>query len=62
MNIHINGFWGIVHLALVIWAIISIVQSPATTGKKVGWILLIALLPLLGFIIWFLLGPKTGNH
>lgn len=56
---HINGFWGVVHLALVIWAVVSIVQSGASTGHKVGWILLIALLPVLGFIIWLLLGPKS---
>ena len=56
---HVNGFWGLVHLALVIWAVVSIVQSSASTGKKVGWILLIALLPVLGFIIWLLLGPKS---
>lgn len=59
MQIHISGFWGLVHLALVIWAIVSIVQSKTSTGKKVGWILVIALLPLLGFIIWLLLGPKS---
>ena len=59
MHMYINGFWGLVHLALLIWALVSIVQSNATTAKKVGWILLIALLPLLGFIIWLLLGPKS---
>lgn len=59
MSIEINGFWGLVHLALLIWAVISIVQSTVSTGKKVGWILLIALLPVLGFIIWLLLGPKS---
>lgn len=59
MNININGFWGFVHLVLVVWAIVSIVQSGASTGKKVGWIVLIALLPVLGFVIWFFLGPKS---
>lgn len=59
MNININGFWGLIHLALVVWAIVSIVQSSASTGRKVGWIVLIALLPVLGFLIWLFLGPKS---
>lgn len=59
MSLHVNGFWGIIHLALVIWAVVSIVQSGASTGSKVGWILLIALLPVLGFVIWLFLGPKS---
>ncbi|PTU32278.1 PLD nuclease N-terminal domain-containing protein [Stenotrophobium rhamnosiphilum] len=59
MSLHVNGFWGIIHLALVIWAVVSIVQSGASTGGKVGWILLIALLPVLGFVIWLFLGPKS---
>jgi hypothetical protein len=41
-----------------VWAIVSIVQSPAGTGAKVGWIVLILLLPVLGLLIWLLAGPR----
>ena len=41
-----------------IWAIVSVVQSSASTGRKVLWILLILFLPVLGFIIWLLAGPR----
>lgn len=52
---------GILILAADIWAIINIVQSGATTGKKVLWVLLVVLLPVVGLIIWFLLGPKSAR-
>lgn len=55
------GLWGIILLALDIWAILNIVQSTVSNGKKVLWILLVLLLPLVGLIAWYLLGPKTGK-
>ena len=58
MNVQINSLFGLIILALDIWAIVSIVQSSASTGKKVLWILLVLLLPVLGLILWFLLGPR----
>lgn len=35
-----------------------IVQSAAGTAAKVLWIVLILLLPLLGLLLWLVLGPK----
>jgi len=58
MNVQINSLLGLVILALDIWAIVSIVQSSASTGKKVLWILLVLILPVVGLILWFLLGPR----
>lgn len=55
------GLWGIILLALDIWAILSIAQSNVTNGKKVLWILLVLFLPLAGLIVWYLLGPKGGK-
>jgi hypothetical protein len=55
----VNGFWGLIVLAADIWAIVNILQSGTSTGKKVLWTLLVILLPVLGFIIWFFAGPKT---
>ena len=55
------GLWGIILLALDIWAVVNILQSSEETGKKVLWILLVALLPLAGLIIWYLAGPKTAK-
>lgn len=52
---------GIVILAAAVWAIFNIAQSSATTGKKFLWILLVVLFPLIGFIIWYLAGPKPAS-
>ncbi len=56
-----NSLWGILVLIADIWAIINIVQSSADTGRKVLWTVLVVLLPVLGFILWFFLGPKSGR-
>jgi succinate dehydrogenase/fumarate reductase cytochrome b subunit len=58
MSVQINSLIGLLILIADIWAIVSIVQSSATTGKKVLWIVLVLLLPVLGLILWFLLGPR----
>ncbi|MGR3698204.1 MAG: PLDc N-terminal domain-containing protein [Roseovarius sp.] len=59
--LEITGIGGIILLILDIWAIISVVGSGATTGKKVLWVVLVLLLPLLGFILWLLFGPRSGR-
>ena len=51
------GIGGVIVLILDIWALINILQSGASNGEKLLWILLIILLPLIGFIIWLLAGP-----
>ena len=50
---------GLVHLALVIWAVINIWGSGATTGEKVLWSLGVLIFPVVGFIVWFLAGPRS---
>ncbi|MCQ4264206.1 hypothetical protein CXK91_20795 [Stutzerimonas stutzeri] len=56
-----GGIFGLLILILDIWAIISIIRSDSTSGKKVLWVLLIVLLPVLGLIIWGIMGPR-GNR
>ncbi len=58
MNFGYGGIVGLLILAGDIWAIINIFQSPASNEKKLIWILAVVLLPLLGLILWFLLGPR----
>ncbi|MGQ0512484.1 MAG: PLDc N-terminal domain-containing protein, partial [Betaproteobacteria bacterium] len=53
MNFGNNGLWGILVLIADIWAIINIAQSSASNGKKVLWIVLVLLLPVVGVIVWF---------
>lgn len=58
MGIEVGGLFGLLLLIADIWAIVKTVQSGASTGAKVFWILLIIILPLLGFILWLIFGPK----
>ncbi|EKT4524400.1 PLDc_N domain-containing protein [Pseudomonas putida] len=55
-----NGLVGLIILALDIWAILHVLKSGAEVGIKILWVLLIALLPLIGLIIWAIAGPR-GN-
>jgi len=58
MGIEVSGLLGLLLLVADVWAIIKTVQSGASTGTKVLWVVLILILPLLGLIIWWLAGPK----
>ena len=57
MNMGYN-IWGLLILAGDIWAIINIFQSTVSNEKKLLWTLVVVLLPLLGLILWFFLGPR----
>ncbi|MBF8676983.1 PLDc_N domain-containing protein [Pseudomonas fulva] len=57
-----NSLVGLIILALDIWAIINVYKSDREVGVKVLWILLIALLPVIGLVIWAIAGPRgTGR-
>ncbi|MFO7593568.1 MAG: PLDc N-terminal domain-containing protein [Pseudomonadota bacterium] len=60
MGIEVGGFFGLILLILVIWGVVSTIQSRASIGKKVLWVVILLLLPFLGFILWLLLGPKSA--
>lgn len=56
--LEISGLLGLIILVLDVYAIVKTVQSPAGTGAKVAWIVVILLLPVLGLLLWLFLGPK----
>lgn len=58
MGVEVGGIGGLILLIANIWAIIKTIQSNASTGKKVIWVVLIMLLPIVGLILWFLFGPS----
>ncbi|APX10536.1 PLDc N-terminal domain-containing protein [Tateyamaria omphalii] len=60
--VEIYGVGGFILLVLNVWAIVSIIGSAASTGAKVLWVLLILLLPVLGFIVWLIAGPKGARR
>lgn len=57
--IEVGGLFGFIVLVLNVYAIVKTVQSKAGTGAKVLWVVLILLLPVVGFLLWLILGPKN---
>jgi tryptophan-rich sensory protein len=48
--------WALIFVLDVI-ALVSLLKSSADTGTKILWVLLILVLPLVGMILYFFLGP-----
>jgi hypothetical protein len=48
---------GLAVLILDIVALVSLLKSRADAATKILWVLLIVLLPLIGMILYFLMGP-----
>ena len=53
----VTGILGFLILIADIWAILKIAQSSAGNGNKAIWIAIVLVLPVLGLIIWYLMGP-----
>lgn len=47
---------GIIHLILFIWALVDILKSGKQPMEKLLWIVVILLLPLIGLILYILIG------
>ena len=52
--------FGIIIFVLDVWAIASVINTNTSTGTKILWIALIAILPVLGVISWYFAGPKAN--
>ena len=55
--IRLTGLLGFIILVADIYAVLRIAQSSASNGKKAIWIAVVIVLPVLGLIIWYLMGP-----
>jgi succinate dehydrogenase/fumarate reductase cytochrome b subunit len=60
-NVGYNGLLGLLVLIADIWAIINIFQSSASNEKKLIWIVAVVLLPVLGLVLWYFLGPRSSK-
>ena len=56
-----QGLGGLIVLIADVWAIINIFQSNSETGKKVIWTVVVILLPVAGFILWLIFGPRSNR-
>ena len=53
-----NTILGLIILALDIIAIVDCAKSGKSMGKKVLWIILVLVLPIVGMILYFLMGRE----
>ncbi|MFA5088161.1 MAG: PLDc N-terminal domain-containing protein [Candidatus Omnitrophota bacterium] len=51
-----TGIIGLLVLVLDIVAIVDALKSSMDTGKKALWIILILLLPVIGMVLYFVIG------
>jgi hypothetical protein len=51
-------------LPLVLWlvALVQIAKSKATGGTIALWIVIITIFPLVGSIVWFVIGRRTAQQ
>ena len=54
-----NAIGGLLVFLLDIWALVAILQSGGSSVDKLIWVLIILFLPLVGFILWYLIGPGS---
>lgn len=57
----LESLLGIIILVLDIVAIISVVAGSSSVGRKVLWVLIILLLPVIGVILYFLIGRSPRD-
>ena len=54
-----GGVIGLLVLILDIVAIVSVLGGSGTSGHKLLWVVVIILLPVLGMILYFLIGKNS---
>jgi hypothetical protein len=50
----------VVWLLLTAWGAVSTLQTTATRGEKIFWMVVLAV-PVLGFVGWFIVGPGSKS-
>lgn len=55
------GVLGLLILIADLYAIYQVLTSSASTLSKLLWTLAIIILPVLGFIVWLIAGPRGAS-
>ena len=61
IDMQYQGLLGLLVLIADVWAIIQILQSGADSTKKLLWVVVVILLPLIGLVLWYFIGPRNGR-
>ena len=59
--IELTGLLGLFLFLFDLWAIVSVVGSDAPILGKIVWVTIVLLLPLIGFLIWLVAGPRGAR-
>ena len=59
MGVEVGGILGLIVLIADVWAIIQVLGSRASNVSKLVWVVVILILPVVGFIAWLFLGPRS---
>ncbi|SEP96252.1 Phospholipase_D-nuclease N-terminal [Pseudomonas sp. NFACC02] len=54
-------FWttvSVVVLVVDLWAMASIWRTTKSAGTKIGWTIVLLVLPVIGLVIWGIAGPR----
>lgn len=54
-----GGVFAILHAIVIIYALVAILGSKMDTMNKILWFLVVAIFPLVGLIIYLLIGRKN---
>jgi hypothetical protein len=52
-----KSIFALLLLLSAVFAILKITKSRETTGIKILWVVLILILPVIGLVAWFFIGP-----
>ncbi|MEQ9042074.1 MAG: PLD nuclease N-terminal domain-containing protein [Silicimonas sp.] len=55
------GLWLLIALTFNMWAWLSVIRARPGPVRLVLWTLVLACLPVIGFVAWFLLGPREAR-
>ena len=53
------GLWVLIALAVNMWALISVVGAPTSLLMKAMWTAIL-MVPAIGFVFWYMLGPRRS--
>jgi hypothetical protein len=62
MGIEVGGILGLLILIGDVVAILNVFGSAAPLSSKALWIVIILVLPLLGLILWYFMGPRSATR
>ena len=55
------GLWLLIAVSFNMWAWLAVIQSGKSLLVQLLWTALLVVLPGIGFLAWFLIGPRSAR-